>query len=187
MCCNNARPGSHHLANLLQICCKLAALRSEVSNLQLWDRVTQTLCKLAAISAKMVQRALFWAIMYKNSAWRASERYFSFIGSLMVLIYFCSTLHTAQGKSPNTFTSYNYRHFQWYFGLAALTSIAANLQLFSVYLDICSVRKHACKFCSFLSEFWGWWGPAADVQSTLSCFRKETYARSSCTVPPHKV
>ena len=84
--------------------------------------------------------------MYKNSA---------FIGSQMVLIYFCSTLHTAQGKSPNTFTSYNYRHFQWYFGLAALTSIAANLQLFSVYLDICSVRKHACKFAVFCQNFGG--------------------------------
>ena len=190
MCCNNARPGAHHRANFLQ-------------NLQLWERRLQ-ICRFGTEGCKncvnrlqflqkRVQRALLRASMYKTSARSASERYFSFIGSRMVLIYFCLTLHTTQAKSPNT-AVFALLHLMLsallgVFWIGSANNIAANLKFFF------SVSWHlqcskACLQCSFLAVFvriWGWWGPAADVQSTLPCFRRETYARSSCTVRPQKV
>ena len=110
---------------------KFAALRKEVANLQVWDRGMQTLCKYAAIPAKRVQREPFRANMYKISAWTASQRYFSFIGSWAVLIYFCLTLYTTQGKSPNT---------------AVFALLHPLLSALSGVFWIGSAQQHSCKF-----------------------------------------
>ena len=79
----------------------------------------------------------------------------------MVLIYLCLTLHTTQGKRPNT-AVFALLHpilsaLSGGIGIGSAQQHSCKFAVFSGYLGICSVRKHACKaaFFQFFSELRG--------------------------------